>query len=31
MAGLAPLEVIELGKTDRLWRMIYEIKSGQPD
>ena len=29
--GLMPLEVIEQGKTDRLWRMIYEIRSGQPD
>jgi hypothetical protein len=29
--GLTPIEVIEQGKTGRLWRMIYEIDSGQPD
>ena len=26
--GLKPLEVIERGETDRLWRMIYFIESG---
>ncbi len=28
--GLKPLEVIERGQADRLWRMIYELESGQP-
>lgn len=28
--GLKPLEVIERGETDRLWRMIYELHSGEP-
>jgi hypothetical protein len=28
--GLHPLQVIERGETDRLWRMIYELESGQP-
>ena len=27
---LKPLELIERGQTDRLWRMIHEIESGQP-
>ena len=31
LKSLTPLEVIERGKTDRLWRMIYEVRSGQPD
>lgn len=26
--GLKPLEVIERGETDRLWRMIFELDSG---
>jgi DNA-binding transcriptional regulator YiaG len=26
--GLKPLEVIERGETDRLWRMIYFLESG---
>lgn len=29
--GSTPLQVIERGETDRLWRMIYELESGQPD
>lgn len=28
--GLKPLEVIERGQIDRLWRMIYEVESGLP-
>jgi hypothetical protein len=28
--GLKPLEIIERGETDRLWRMIYELNSGEP-
>ena len=26
--GLKPLEVIERGESDRLWRMVFEMKSG---
>ncbi len=26
--GLKPIEVIERGETDRLWRMIFELKAG---
>lgn len=29
-AGSTPVQVIERGETDRLWRMIYELESGQP-
>jgi hypothetical protein len=29
-AGSTPAQVIERGETDRLWRMIYELESGQP-
>ena len=29
--GSTPLQVIERGEGDRLWRMIYELESGQPD
>lgn len=28
--GFKPLEVIERGHTDRLWRMIYQLESGSP-
>lgn len=28
--GLKPLEVIERGEVDRLWRMVYELESGMP-
>jgi hypothetical protein len=28
--GLKPLEVIERGEVDRLWRMVYELESGVP-
>ncbi|MCI0376959.1 MAG: DUF2384 domain-containing protein [Gemmataceae bacterium] len=28
--GLKPLEVIERGEVDRIWRMIYEVESGTP-
>ena len=27
---LKPIEVIERGEVDRIWRMIYTIESGQP-
>lgn len=29
-SGLKPLEVIERGETDRIWRMIYQLESGVP-
>lgn len=28
--GSTPLQVIERGETDRLWRMIYFLESGEP-
>lgn len=28
--GLKPLEVIERGEADRIWRMIYYLESGEP-
>jgi transcriptional regulator with XRE-family HTH domain len=28
--GLKPLEVIERGEIDRLWRMAYEVGTGMP-
>ena len=28
--GLKPIEVIERGEVDRLWRMIYQLESGMP-
>jgi hypothetical protein len=28
--GLKPLEVIERGESDRLWEMIYSLRSGIP-
>ena len=27
--GSTPLQVIERGETDRIWRMIYELESGE--
>ncbi len=27
---LTPLQVIEFGEIDRLWRMVYDVGSGQP-
>lgn len=30
-SGLKPIEVIERGEVDRIWRMIYELESGIPD
>jgi hypothetical protein len=29
-SGLKPLEVVERGEVDRLWRMIYALESGMP-
>ena len=29
--GSTPLQVIERGEFDRIWRLLYEIESGQPD
>jgi uncharacterized protein (DUF2384 family) len=28
--GSTPLQVIERGEVDRLWRMVYRLKSGEP-
>jgi DNA-binding transcriptional regulator YiaG len=28
--GLKPVEVVERGEVDRIWRMIYELESGAP-
>lgn len=28
--GLKPMEVIERGETDRIWKMIYYLESGEP-
>ena len=28
--GLKPLEVIERGEVDRIWRMLFELESGTP-
>lgn len=28
--GLKPIEVIERGEIDRIWRMIYQLESGMP-
>jgi hypothetical protein len=28
--GSTPLQVIERGESDRLWRMVYQLESGQP-
>lgn len=29
-AGQTPIEVIERGEVDRIWRMIHELESGEP-
>ena len=29
--GSTPLQVIERGESHRIWRMIWELGSGQPD
>jgi hypothetical protein len=28
--GASPVQVIENGELDRIWRMIYELESGEP-
>ena len=28
--GLKPIEVIDRGESDRLWEMIYNLRSGNP-
>ena len=28
--GSTPLQVVERGETDRLWRMLFDLESGQP-
>jgi hypothetical protein len=29
--GLTPIQVIERGQSDRLWRMIWELRMGNSD
>ena len=29
-AGSTPLQVVERGELDRIWRMLYDLESGQP-
>jgi hypothetical protein len=28
--GSTPLQVVERGETDRIWRMLFDLESGQP-
>jgi len=28
--GFTPLQVVERGELDRIWRMLYDLESGQP-
>ncbi len=28
--GSTPLQVVERGEADRIWRMLYDLESGQP-
>ena len=28
--GLKPLELVERGESDRLWRMLFDLRSGNP-
>jgi|ERR1700722_4861074 len=28
--GSTPVQVIERGESDRIWRMVYELESGEP-
>ena len=28
--GSTPLQVIERGETDRIWRMIHQLQTGEP-
>ncbi len=28
--GSTPLHVVERGEVDRIWRMLYDLESGQP-
>jgi len=30
LAGLSPLETIERGEVDRIWQLIYALRSGEP-
>lgn len=30
LEGLKPLKLIERGEVDRIWQMIYALKSGEP-
>ncbi len=28
--GSTPLQVVERGEVDRIWRMLFDLESGQP-
>jgi len=28
--GSTPLQLVERGEIDRIWRMLYDLESGQP-
>ncbi len=28
--GSTPLQVVERGEVDRIWRMLYDLETGQP-
>lgn len=28
--GATPLDLIEIGESDRIWQMIYRLRSGEP-
>jgi hypothetical protein len=28
--GSTPLQVVERGELDRIWRMLFDLESGQP-
>jgi hypothetical protein len=28
--GSTPLQVVQRGELDRIWRMVYDLESGQP-
>ena len=30
LGGLKPLEVIERGEVDRIWQIVYALRSGEP-
>jgi hypothetical protein len=28
--GCTPIQLVERGESDRLWRMLFDLESGQP-